>query len=323
MLFNYLKLCRFNSLGTTGVLATAGAVCILGTTFHIQILFLFILGVLGGAAGMVMNELCDVEVDRRGHHNHNIDKPLVTGEISIDSAFIFLIFIMFLFFLAGAYINTQTLPILVLVTLAGTLYNMYSKQSPLATGFLCMWLFTFILYSAMSISLSVPLVVYILAIYATLDILMLICEVGDLKDIETDSVNSAKAMGCRIDNGVLHLSNEYVVIFLGIHISEIYLLVWSTQFFIFNIYIKILLMILMTAYIGLHLGQTVYDNHAPYRRERMCRYAILRAFTSLILIAVFLIAIIGIEILILPLVAICWFFISNRVLFKRFSRGNW
>ena len=320
LIIEYLKLCRFSSLGTIGIITTTGAVCTIGTIFHPTVLMLFLLGLFIGAISMVMNELCDLEIDKMVHGQH---KPLVSGDISVKNGYMFLSILIAIGFLLGTYINYTNIGVLVLCFIVGTLYNLCSKKSPLATGFLSIWLFTLILYSATCISMSVPLIVWILAIYAAIDVILITCATGDLKDIQTDSINSAKVMGCRVDNGVLHLSNKYVVIFLGIHISELYLLAWSTQFFIFNIYIEVLLMILMAAYVGLHLGQTVYYNHAPYRRERMCKYATLMAFASLVLVSVFLIAIIGIEILILPLVAICWFLISNRVLFKRFSRGNW
>ena len=200
--------------------------------FDIFILFiLFLVGFLGHTFGFVFNDIIDYKIDKTSKEIS--DRPLISGTISLNKAWIFAIFSIFMAFIIAFYIAFITqiyYPILILLISAFfiILYDLISKKLPFSDIFVSIGIFFFILYGASTSANSffeITDIAWIVCLLGSIQVLFMQIIAGGMKDIENDYKKGAKTaaikMKVRINNGKLIISNRFKLLAYSIQLVEI------------------------------------------------------------------------------------------------------
>ena len=232
----YLKLARSFNAVLTGISPVMGAIAMKQyDLFHLFILFL--IGFLGHTYGFVLNDIIDYKIDK--HSKEIIDRPLISGSISIRKAWIFAMVSMLLAFIItiGATLTIPTffgsslilsIIILIISALFITLYDITSKKFPLTDIFVAIGIFFLILYGA-STSVEtidqITVLAWIVCLLGAIQAFFMNIVAGGLKDIENDFKKGAKTiavkMGVRVINKQLKVYLIYKIIAYAIQLLDI------------------------------------------------------------------------------------------------------
>ena len=191
MIREYLKLARsFNSF-LTGISPVMGAIAMENFEFY-HLFLLFLIGFFGHTYGFVLNDILDYRIDKL--NKELVDRPLISGTISIRKAWIFAIISMIISFLLAIYLSYITakyypLIILLLSALVITTYDIISKKYPLMDIFSSTAVFLLILYGATTVSgdlYHITTLAWIVCLLGWIQVFFMQLVPGGLKDIKND-----------------------------------------------------------------------------------------------------------------------------------------
>ncbi|HEC81052.1 MAG TPA: hypothetical protein ENI42_01320 [Thermoplasmatales archaeon] len=230
MLREYLKLARSFNAVLTGISPVMGAVAM--QQYNLFSLFLlFLVGFLGHTYGFVLNDIIDFKIDKTSREIR--DRPLISGTISIQKAWVFAFMSMLAAFIVAfyiAFITQRFFPVVILVVSAFfiTLYDLVSKRFPLMDVFVALGIFFLILYGASTVVDSIHQVTFlawIVCVLGSIQVLFMQLIAGGMKDIENDFKRGAKTlavkMGVRVVEGKLKVSLSFKALAYGIQLMDL------------------------------------------------------------------------------------------------------
>jgi len=230
MIREYLKLARSFNAVLTGISPVMGAIAM--QQYNLLNLFLlFLVGFLGHTYGFVLNDIMDYRIDKSSREIR--DRPLVSGTISLQKAWIFAFASMITAFIVAFYIAFAThrfFPLTMLAVSAFfiTLYDLVSKKFPLMDIFVALGIFFLILYGAATVVKDVhqiTTIAWIVCILGSIQVLFMQTIAGGMKDIENDFKKGAKTlavkMGVRVTKGILRVSRGFKTLAYTIQLVDI------------------------------------------------------------------------------------------------------
>jgi len=239
----YLKLARSFNAVLTGISPVLGAIA-MEHYIVIDLILLFLVGFLGHTFGFVFNDIIDYKIDKTSKEIS--DRPLISGTISINKAWIFASITIILAFFIAFYIcykNQNYFPFILLAISASSIiiYDLTSKKLPGMDIFVALGVFFLILYGA-AISINnlneIRLIAWIVCILGSIQVLYMQFIAGGLKDIENDYIRGAKSiaikLGVRVIDGSLKISSKFKVLAYGIQLIDL-IVVFLPFFIIWNI----------------------------------------------------------------------------------------
>jgi len=224
---SYLKLIRFHSAVLTGL----GPACVAASTgidltiFHY--IELFIIGLLFHTYLFVLNEVKDVEIDKKSKDLSR--KPLLDGSIKIKNAHLVVISSVVLVLIFTFILFYDQIYILFVVSIAallfGGLYDTYGKKLPHADYFVALAAFFIALYGGFSVTTSLGLFPFIIALLALVQAVINNIIAG-LKDVDHDFINgwlsTPLRMKVKVEGGFFLVSKRfiaYIAMLKIVHIS--------------------------------------------------------------------------------------------------------
>jgi 4-hydroxybenzoate polyprenyltransferase len=230
MIKEYLKLARLSIAPLTGLAPIMGYIA----TGQYQILYLvilFFIGILGHSFGITHNDIIDCNLDK--NIKDFVDRPLVSGTITKQKAWIFALVCLTIMFLFSIYLAASTqryhsIIFLAIPVICVTLYNLTSKKIPLTDSFLAVGMFFLILYGA-SVNISnyneVPILVWVICFLGAIQVFLLNIIAGGFKDIENDSLQGANTfavrLGLQVNENNLYIPSNFKIIAYIIQLSYI------------------------------------------------------------------------------------------------------
>jgi 4-hydroxybenzoate polyprenyltransferase len=232
MIREYLKLALLSIAPLTGLAPVMGAIA----TGQFQILYLiilFLIGILGHIYGIIHNDIIDFNLDK--NVKDFIDRPLVSGTITKQKAWIFALCCLFVMFVLATYLATSTqryhsIIFLVIPVICVTLYNITSKKIPLADSFLAVGMF-FLIFYGVAVHISnydqVPFLVWIICFLGAIQVFFLNVIAGGFKDIENDYLQGANTfaiiLGLHVDKKKLYVPTSFKSIAYSIQLLNIFI----------------------------------------------------------------------------------------------------
>lgn len=223
---NYLKLIRIHSAVLSGVapVCVAASTGVNITIFHY--IELFVIGLLVHTYFFVLNEIKDVEFDKKSKSLS--EKPLLDGSINIKQAYYLVISSVVLVLIFSLIFFYDRFYILLFVSLAsflfGGLYDIYGKKLPHADYLTAFTVFFMALYGGFSVTINLGLLTYIIALLAFVQMLINNIIAG-LKDVDHDYIAGGLSTPLRMKvkvEGELFLVSKrfiaYIVSLKTIHI---------------------------------------------------------------------------------------------------------
>lgn len=225
---NYLKLIRIHS----AVLSGLAPVCIAASTgidvTIIHYIELFIIGLLVHVYFFVLNEIKDVEFDKKSKDLSQ--KPLLNGSIKIEkacyvviSSVILVLIFTFIFFYDRLYI---LLALSLASFLFGGLYDIYGKKLPHADYLTALTVFFMALYGGFSVTTNLGLLTYIIALLALVQMLINNIIAG-LKDVDHDFIagglSTPLRMKVKVEGEFFHVSKRFIAYIVFLKIIHIFL----------------------------------------------------------------------------------------------------
>ncbi|MCD6481060.1 MAG: UbiA prenyltransferase family protein [Thermoplasmata archaeon] len=238
MIGEYLKLSRSFNVGLTAIAPVLGALSN-GEENLFHLFLFFMVGFFGHCYGFALNDIVDYRIDRLS--SELVDRPLVSGKISLRNAWIFTIVMLILSFLialwiAHIYSNFLSFPILVLSAVSITIYDFISKRMPAMDIFVGGGIILLILYGALTVNIHLTHLAYIVALLGTLQVLFMQFIAGGLKDAEHDFKGNAKTlaikMGVRVEEGEMYIPFSFKM--LAYTIQAVYLVFLFYPFYAFE-----------------------------------------------------------------------------------------
>ncbi|MBC7128536.1 MAG: UbiA prenyltransferase family protein [Thermoplasmatales archaeon] len=200
MIKEYLKLSRSFNVGLTALAPVLGAFCN-GESSALYLFLFFLVGFFGHCYGFALNDIIDYKVDSLSHELK--ERPLVSGEIKMRSAWIFTFLMLFIslsigFLISYLYSNFISISILVLSAISITIYDLISKKFPAMDIFVALGIFLLIFYGAYTVSNDIKEITWIVAILGTLQVLFMQFIAGGLKDAEHDYKAKANTLAIKL-----------------------------------------------------------------------------------------------------------------------------
>lgn len=226
----YLKLARSFNAVLTGISPVMGAIAMQYYDI-VNLIILFFIGFFGHTYGFVLNDILDYKIDK--YEKELGDRPLVSGTITIQKAWMFALTSLLISLLLALYISvtTQSFLAFAVLTLSAsfvTLYDLISKKIPLTDIILGISVFLLVLYGVTTQTTTiydVPLLAWIVCILGGIQVLYMNIVAGGLKDIENDSQKGANTLavklGVHIEHQKLHVTFGYYCVAYGIQILDI------------------------------------------------------------------------------------------------------
>lgn len=199
----YLKLSRSFNAALTGISPVMGSIAMGNfNIFHLSILF--IIGFFGHSYGFVLNDIFDYKIDKK--NKELSDRPLVSGTISHNKAWVFAIISLIISFIIAvfyAYITKKYFPLLILLSSAVliTIYNIISKKWPLMDIFDSLAVFMLILYGSTTVTGNVQGVTnlaWLVCVIGAIQVFFMQLTPGGLKDIKNDYETGANTVAVRL-----------------------------------------------------------------------------------------------------------------------------
>ncbi|MCX6666537.1 MAG: UbiA prenyltransferase family protein [Euryarchaeota archaeon] len=332
MIREYLKLARISIVSITGLAPVIGALA----TGHYQVLYLlllFLIGFFGHAYGMTHNDLIDYTLDKKA--KEIVDRPLVSGTISIWQAWFFALSClatMFIFSVVLAALTMQFCPLILLVipTVCVTLYNILSKRIPFADILLAIGMFFFILYGAASQQggfIHLPMLVWIVCILGTIQMLSINVIMGGFKDVENDASQGARTgamiLGMYIRKKEIHISRSFIAVAYALQLLNV-AIAYLPFFLIPDFASPLLVRVVIFGIITILGIVTIYITWkylglACFERGRIRKFFNLQGYINFTFASILLLTITPFALLIIPLPGI-GFFLSTLLYHEKFMQ---
>ena len=320
-----IVLTRLQFIGTS-VISLIGALTVKGADISFKdALILFTLVALLNIFGHIINDILDVNIDKRSKELK--ERPLVKGTISIKLALYIHIFTIFLFFIIAIYFypNILALIILVIAIIFGYLYNIFSKKLPGADLFLSVTMSFLCLFGAMVVTKDfvnlnqINLITWIVVGISFIHVFTLDALGGGLKDAKNDKEAGAKTiavvLGVRANKN-LFIPLSYKIIILTCEALTAFLVIYAiikTDAVNSYLHIGFLIFLIFLLFISSlkMLSIKVFD------RKKIMYFNRYHEIAGFALVPVLLFESIGILwILFLVTLPILWFIIVNKIMYN-------
>jgi 4-hydroxybenzoate polyprenyltransferase len=318
-LCEYGRLCRIQSAAAFPLPAVFGALAMWPIAPLTPLLFveLFIIGILLYIQCMTLNEYSDVEVDRKADALST--KPLVKGTIPREnSLYLSIISALAAFVLGFVFFNPLAALMLILLTLEGALYNIYSKKHFWTDVFVGTWAFLFTIFGAMTISLDIQPLVYVIAVLWFIRLLFANSVTGGIKDIESDIKARARTVpvyfGVGFKNGRMLRTPGFVTYEYGLEACFVLIAIlpWYMGWLAPDILVLALVVFFMAGFIGTLLGV----NSPDYCMKRVLVLSLVHEISGFMVMGIALVQVAGILYPVLALVlALVWYAVFVRAVY--------
>lgn len=126
----FYRLVRFEHAIMFSIAVLIGEIVALGSfpTLSLPIILSLLIPILSEMGAFALNDILDVEADKI---NKRTDRPLVSGEISQQSAYVIVVVSFILAFILSFFVNELIFLITLFLILASIIYNYYLKDLPL------------------------------------------------------------------------------------------------------------------------------------------------------------------------------------------------
>jgi 4-hydroxybenzoate polyprenyltransferase len=325
----YLKLFRLQTGATTAVAPIIGYLVMAAQTNYsiilLEILIIFVIGIIMHIFEFVLNEYIDLEVDRQSPDLK--EKPLVKGTVSslaalavVIAAVIFSYIFAFIFFF-----DLWTIILLTLAFEFGAIYDIYGKHFAGSDFTLAAWIFFFCLFGASIVSMEFTGLLYLVAGLGFFQILFNNSIEGGLKDADHDATAGAKtlahSLGVRVKNRRLIIPNTFRFASYSIklaHLSIFALIIYIetiklSHYFDYGIFILIIFLVFIILYsLRQFLAQKLF------RRDRLKRIFSVHEIATFYIVPLVLFQQIGfIAVMFLLLLPLVWYLSLNLVLYGK------
>ncbi len=194
-----------------------------------------------------MNEYVDIEVDQLS--KHLVKKPLVKGTIPKKNALIITIIAGAVALILGLSFNVWAFGILLLSLSLAVFYDLFSKKLLGIELVLAAWATSLFLFGAVTVSISLSPIIYVLALLVFLRLMFETSVEGGLKDIEHDPRVKAKTLpnvfGVRVAGDRIHLPYLFKAYAFFLEIAFVLFMLVPFLFFDLNITILHVLVLLV------------------------------------------------------------------------------
>lgn len=318
----FLQLFRIQTAVATASAPLLGGM-VMGLRDGVLLFLLFVVGLLLHVYGFVLNEIFDVEVDRKSGDLQG--KPLVSGDISVRQAYgVVVVSVVVLCVVMGVVFSSVVSFVLLVISLVlAGVYDVFGKRLVGADFVLAGSFFFICLCGSSTVSLEFSLVAILLGLIFFIQIVFNNAVEGGLKDVDHDFLAGAKTLALRlgvvVDKGVLRVSKRFWLFSLCVKGVFVVLVLWlgvqpglqvlfGEGFLVFVIAFLLLLGSVFFMVRFLRLG--VFDRS---RLKRLFSGHEMSAYAALLLM---LYPVIGLEwsvfLIVLPLV---WFLVFNMGLY--------
>ena len=220
---NYLILIRPYGMLFLGFTPVFGAIAN-GEFNLIHLTILLIIGLLAHIFTFVQNDYYDTAIDSKSKYVSN--RPLVTGSITQKTAFkIFLASFIISLLLAIVFFSYYSFVFLLLSFLFMTFYNKYSKKFYGMEYILCIGVFTYGIFGALTVSNNISYLAIIVTLFGFMQWLFSVGVSANLKDVEYDIKLGIKttptAFGVKVSNKGLIIPLSFKIYTVSIKIIHI------------------------------------------------------------------------------------------------------
>jgi len=319
----YARLLRLSGLIGFSMAPVFGALSQVGITISFFPLFLLLLmGVLKTIHGCVMNDIFDIEVD--GLSTDPSRRPLVTGEISLKTAYVLSISIVLLTYmiLFGYFFSLKpsffyAFLCVSIAAVIGNIYNKYGKKivgSDLLVGF-SEALFVLVGAYVVTPSGDLSLLTWVIFLLIFTQYVFMNMIIGGLKDADHDPLYKAKNVA--ITTGVqvskektLHLPRSFITIGLSFRFFSSVLVFIPFLYFYMNVQLWELSLMIILVVVVLLLTFRLFMFKSLAERKKVLGLFAVQGVLRYSYVPFLLIPLIGLfNSLILVIMPLIWFFI--------------
>jgi len=325
----YARLFRIPGIGGLAIPPVIGAISV-GVFDLYTLTLLFIIGALAALYGFILNDFADVEVDKLSKELHG--KPLVSGDISKNTALIIcIIFILLSFLFIGILWYGQTLDYLkfgallsiLLAGLLGSIYNFYGKRIVGSDFLVAISMGLVFLFGALSVG-EPTTITWIIFLLTFNNLLHMNAIEGGIKDADHDPAigvkNIALSSGVKVRGGNIFIPLNFKTFGLGIRLFSIVLVFTPFVFFKYESSIW-QLAILALASFGVLIFSAKLLSIKTFERNRIRKYITMQSFLRYSLVPIMLISIIGVTYsAILLIFPIAWYVLLTPLLGEKLFR---
>jgi hypothetical protein len=327
--FDILRLLRIHTGAATAMVPSI--------TAHIcgadpaAVLLIFLAGLSHHAWGFSLNEILDLEVDRKAGV-HLSEKPLVSGKMGIGTAWAISTFVLaltFAFMICAAIMSDG--PVAAALVLLGAssvcvgIYDIWSKKIPFMDLFVGLWYGLLIVSAAVAAGIPSDLITIVSLIAAASGLHLLFNNMieGGLKDAKTDE--KAHVRSAAVILGVRGVGDriEQPRVFIAVAFALRGLFVITVCIIAYLAYVRGGHEVLLIAVPVLGIALFAHSFRFVRPMVRMDRTALLRTF-SLHEIASYVLSILAVSYvagipasIVVIIVPVVWFALFNRLMYRR------
>lgn len=292
LLKEYCRLVRLQSAGFSSIIPVLGALCSGGRN-PLHLGALFAIGLSLYILGSALNEYMDIEVDQLSKHLRQ--KPLVKGTIPKGNALIITIIAGAVALILSLSFNAWAFCILLLSLSLAVFYDLFSKKLLGIEIVLAAWATSLFLFGAVTVSISLSPIIYVLALLVFLRLMFETSVEGGLKDIEHDPRVKAKTLpnvfGVRIAGDRIHMPPLFKAYAFSLEI--VFVLFMCVPFIFFDLNITVLHVLVLTVLILGMFSTMRFLRIQQFQRKTIIRTAGLHELLAFTALGVMLVPLIG------------------------------
>lgn len=319
----YARLFRFAGIGGLAIPPVIGALTV-GVYDFYSLLILFVIGTFAALYGFILNDFADVEVDKLSKELQG--KPLVSGDISKNTALmicVFFILLSFLMIFVLWYKETLdcfkfgALLCIFFATLLGSIYNFYGKRI-VGSDFLVAISMGFVfLFGALSFG-EPNVITWIIFLLTFNNLLHMNAVEGGIKDADHDPLigvkNIASVSGVKVTSKNIVIPGGFKAFSMGIRLFSMVLVFTPFLFYGYDYFVWQLVLLLLGVF-GVLFFSVKLLSIKTFDRDKIRKYIGIQSFLRYSLVPVMLISIIepllAVLLIILP---IGWYIIFTPIM---------
>jgi 4-hydroxybenzoate polyprenyltransferase len=325
----YARLFRIPGIGGLAIPPVIGAISV-GVFDIYKLILLFIIGALASLYGFILNDFADIEVDKLSKDLQG--KPLVSGNISSQSALLVCVFFILITFLVTAVLwYDQTIDVykigavlsLVGAGILGSIYDFFGKKFAGSDILVAIAMAFVFLFGALSFGRP-TVITWVIFVLTFNNLLHMNAIEGGIKDSDHDYIlgvkNIALNSGVKVIDDKITIPNAFKALSLGIRTFTAVLLFIPFIFYGYEYYIwQIIIMII--AIFGVFFLTIRLISIKKFDRNKIRKFIAGQSFLRYSLVPIMLISIIGLNYsIILIIFPIVWYILFAPLLGEKLFR---
>lgn len=318
-LADYLVLLRFPGLGGLAIPPVIAAVSV-GTFDLFTLFLLFLIGSYSAIFGFVLNDLVDIEVDKKSKELK--DRPLVSGKISPQAALwicftcIMLTLVTFFILFYGEVITFYRFLAIICILIAwilGSIYDVYGKRIFASDILVALSVAFIFLIGVFALNKEPNVFTWVIFVLTFNNLFHMNAVEGGIKDADHDVLmnvnNIALRSGVRVDEKKLFIPKSFQLLSMAVRISSVFLLFLPFIFFNHSFY-PWQLVVLAIASVGVLFFSVKLLTLKVFNRKEIRKYISIQSFLRYSLVPIMLIYSIDIfPAIILIILPIVWYLV--------------